>query len=91
MENSFEPPWMQLCDMMLYPILLIIFGFPKGFYTRIHHFQKCFNWELFCYGPIDVQWEQEVALTSNYSAKLQFFDVVINFAYHISISQGILH
>ena len=46
--------------LMLQLILLIILDFSKASYIRIHHFQKYFNWKLFCYGLIYVQWQQEV-------------------------------
>ena len=71
--------------------MLIIFDFSKVSYARICSFQNCFNWETFCYGPIYVQWQSEVNLTSNYSAELDFFDVVGNLDCHIRLLQGFLH
>ena len=38
--------------LMLCTILLIIFDLLRVSYTRIKHFRKNFNWELFCYRPI---------------------------------------
>ena len=35
--------------------------------------------------------EGDPILTSNFSAKLGFFDVVVCFAYHIRLLQGFLH
>ena len=50
----------------------------QGFFnTRMHYFQMCFNWKIFCYGSIYVKWHKEVDLTSNFSVKLKFFDVFI--------------
>ena len=73
---------------MLQPILLIIFDIPKVYYARIYHFKKCFNQRIFCYGPIYVQWHQEINLISNFSTGLRFFDVLDNFACHIRLPQG---
>ena len=54
-------------------------------------FPEVFQLETFCYGPIYVKWQYVVNLTSNFPAKLWFFDVVGNFDSHIHILQGFLH
>ena len=41
--------------MKLQTILLIIFDFPKVFYTRINYSLKYFNWKLFCYRLVFVR------------------------------------
>ncbi len=73
------------------PVLLILFDFSMASYTRIYCFQKCFNRKFLFYGPIYVQCQKEVDLTSNSSAKLGFFDVVPSSAYHIRLPYGFLH
>ena len=71
--------------------LFIIYEFSKIFHTRIHYFQKCFNWEFFCYGPenhmkfdhiFDVQWllfgfGVDQVRTANSHVGLSFFQLFI--------------
>ena len=83
--------WANWGFLMSQPILVVIFNFPKAYYTRIYRFQKCFNWKKICQEPIYVQWQKEVDLTSNFLIMLEFFDVVVCFAYHTRLPQGFLH
>ena len=83
--------WPNLSFLMLQPILRIIFDFSKIFYARIYHFQNCFNQKIFCYGPMYVQWQQEVSLIPVFAAELEFFDILEHLECHIRLPRGFLH
>ena len=73
----------------VYPIRL-----PQSFLCQNQSFPEFFQlgtssfWTDLCYVVIGFQ---KIDLTSNFSAKLGFFDVVGNFAYYIRLLQGFLH